>query len=932
MYKCFFAFVVSLITFGLSALTADETLPLQRTVRHHTYENGITSYVWPNESEKMAHIRLIVPVGSVHEEEAERGIAHLIEHLMFRGTTNYSKSEIDAFLHSIDAAMWADGNAFTSFDRTVYWLEVPADNLDAIATALDLMRDWISCATLYHRDIEAERAIVMEEWRLGLGTSADASAAIVPLFLPDSKYLQRLPIGLPEVIEGASPELIRQFYQKWYLHAPVGVVVTGAVDGDVVEGMVADRFASLPQYRSWEQIPNYRISPQPGHRVEIISSPMAHGTGVLLLLNELARPVQTMADERDELLETFFHHMLGVRLTQLAETTPGLYKVDCETDRLVRSHKTHMIIAACGSDKVEPTLRALLRELVRVQRDGFTAAEFKQAADFFCRCAQLAAEMRFFNQKDLADLCTEHFLEHGGVLDPVEGEELLTSLIAELNATDVTQFARELLTDAAIVACVLTDQLPDQLNTNQAALIQLFEALEQEEITPWAAAQLPAWQELVPQLTSIDGIENEIWHPELGILECVLVNGMHVHLYQREGSSETVALRGWASGGLAMLPNDQILAGRVANGLLAEAKLGPFNADGVDHIRAHSPTTLEAQLRLLNRRLDGHCFASDLEEMLQLVHLAFTDQHLSPAAFETAQQEWSMQIDLATRDPASAFDALSIQVNTSSNPLFCLPLMAEVRELPFDDVVTVTRDAFSNPADFDFFLVGDFDLEEVKELMSAYLATIPQSRPRQQHQMELPSLFPAGINVHELMMGCEPQTKVELSFPIALTHPSHQEVVAIRVAERVVRERLHDLLRNRLNSTYHTTTDLHYFLPATHRGCLTIGFCCDPEDAEILARIVLRELRLLLTYGPLEEEVAFVKQQQLRQLEEQFEFNSFWASALRICQIMNWDPTFLNTPDKHLRELTLTQVHNQIKNIIDLKRYTLLLSNPEREN
>ena len=226
-----------------------ERLPLDSTIRTGKLDNGLTYYIRQNaEPAKRAELWLAVNAGSVMEDDNQKGLAHFLEHMLFKGTQRFPSQALLDFLQSIGMKFGPDINAYTSFDETVYTLQIPTDKEVDFAKAFDVLLDWAGAATLSPQDFDKERGVIVEEWRLRDKTaSGRMQDKIVPMLLGDSKYAQRLPIGDMEIIRNAPVDALRSFYEKWYRPDLMAVIAVGDLDVDKTETLIRERFSKLPK-------------------------------------------------------------------------------------------------------------------------------------------------------------------------------------------------------------------------------------------------------------------------------------------------------------------------------------------------------------------------------------------------------------------------------------------------------------------------------------------------------------------------------------------------------------------------------------------------------------------------------------------------------------------------------------------------------------
>ena len=358
-----------------AALT--ETIPVDPLIAVRTLQNGLRSYVRVNRQPAgRAELRLAVKAGSVLEDADQRGLAHFVEHMAFNGTRNFPKQDITAFMQSLGMRFGAHVNAHTGFDETVYELQVPIGNPATLDRALLILEDWAQNVTFDPAEVERERGVILEEWRLGLGADARVRDAQMPVLLNGSRYAERLPIGQPDVLRTASVERLKQFYKDWYRPDLMAVIVVGDFDPSAVEKAITSHFGKLPTSVSPRPRPEYRVPDRPGTRYAITTDKEVTNTVVGVFNWMAARDQQTLGAYRQQMVERLFTGMLSERLDEIANK-PGAPFLAAQTSRglLVRTTEVTALNALVPEDGVARGLTAALTEIERVARFGFAQSE-----------------------------------------------------------------------------------------------------------------------------------------------------------------------------------------------------------------------------------------------------------------------------------------------------------------------------------------------------------------------------------------------------------------------------------------------------------------------------------------------------------------------------------------------------------------------------
>src|SRR5712691_2181952 len=362
------------------AATLGQTVPVDPLITVGTLPNGLRYYIRANrQPQSRAELRLVVNAGSVLEDEDQRGLAHFVEHMSFNGTLHFPKLDVVNFMQSLGVRFGAHVNANTSFDETVFELQIPTDNPAVIDRSLLILEDWAHNVSFDPVAIDKERGVILEEWRLGLGADERIHDTQFPLLLKGSRYAERLPIGKPEIIQNVNHERLKQFYVDWYRPDQMAVIAVGDFDKSAIEAKIKSHFASIPPASSPKPRPAYTVPDQPGTLYSVITDPEATATHIGVYGKMAAREQTTIGAYRQQMVERLFSGMLSARLDEIAHK-PDAPFLGAETDRglFVRSEETTTLDALVTEGGVERGLSALFTEIDRVARFGFTATELNR--------------------------------------------------------------------------------------------------------------------------------------------------------------------------------------------------------------------------------------------------------------------------------------------------------------------------------------------------------------------------------------------------------------------------------------------------------------------------------------------------------------------------------------------------------------------------
>src|SRR5678816_549165 len=405
---------------NVAAAKLEDAVPVDPQITVGTLPNGLRYYIRQNRvPQGRAELRLAVKAGSVLEDNDQRGLAHFVEHMAFNGTRHFPKQDITAFMQALGMRFGAHVNAHTGFDETVYELQVPLGNPATLDQSLTILEDWAQNVTFDPAEVERERGVVLEEWRLGLGADARVRDAQMPLLLNGSRYAERLPIGQPDVLRTASVERLKQFYKDWYRPDLMAVIVVGDVDPAAVEKMITAHFGQIPASVSARPRPDYGVPNRPGTRYAITTDKEVSTTVVGVFNWMAAREQRTLGAYRQQMVERLFTGMLSDRLEEIANK-PGAPFLAAQTSRglLVRTTEVTALNALVPEDGVARGLTAALTEIERVARFGFQQSELdRQKLGTFRYLEQALIERDKSPSAPLADEFIRNFVQD----EPIPG-------------------------------------------------------------------------------------------------------------------------------------------------------------------------------------------------------------------------------------------------------------------------------------------------------------------------------------------------------------------------------------------------------------------------------------------------------------------------------------------------------------------------------
>lgn len=908
--------------FALAApLTAQDAapLPLDPLVTRGTLPNGLTYFIRENRyPEQRAELRLAVRVGSVVEEEDQRGLAHFAEHMAFNGTVSFPKNDIIHYLQSIGSRFGADVNAYTSFDETVYMLEVPTDTGTFLQTGMQILGEWAGAVAYDPAEIDAERGVVIEEWRAGRGAGARIRDQQLPVLLAGSRYADRLPIGTLESLQGFRHEALTRFYRTWYRSDLMAVIAVGDFDADSVEALIRRHFATIPGPTSTAR-PDFTVPPHDSVSVTIATDPEATNSSVALYHLLPRRVVSSMAGFRERYLEQLGLTMLNARFAEITQRAdPPFAFAGASRGTFVATADAFTLFGGVTADGILTGFEAALVELERARRHGFTATELQRTL-----ASEAAGQERLYQERDKqesslrADELVRHFLHAEDVLG-TEGEyRAYQAINPTVTLDEVNAAARALFTPSSPVIAVNTPAATEVATPNAEQVLAVYHDVAARDIAPYRDSVVGS--ELLPVLPEPGTIVAERTIPELEVTEWTLSNGVRVVLKPTDFKNDEVVLGATSPGGTSLYPDSVITSATFADAVAGLGGLGTLSATDLRKVLSGKVASANPSIGERTEGFSGRSNARDVETMLQLVYLRFTAPRRDSSAFVAFRQTMQTALANMSASPQKAFTDTLTAVVTRNSPRV-RPVSAELfDEIDLDRAMAIYRDRFADAGDFTFFLVGAFTLDSLRPLVERYLASLP-STGRVETARDVGPVPPTGVITKEVRKGSEPQSMTMLIFSGPFEWDVEQNHLLASLGE-VLSNRLLDNLREKLGGTYSVSAQIqaNRDYPPVYVGFVQFGSA--PDRVEELEAAVLAEIRALADSGPSEEELVKVREGQIRGAETAMKTNQFWVSRLSDYWQYGDDPLRILAWRERVDALTTERIRDAARQYLSGENY-----------
>jgi zinc protease len=914
---------------ALAGLEAD--MPVDPRIRVGELDNGLRFWIRENSyPANRAELWLVVRAGSMQEDPDQLGLAHFVEHMAFNGTRTYPKQELVRILESFGMRFGAHVNASTGFDATNYFLVIPTDRDDIVDTAFQILEDWAHGVAFDEAEIDKERGVVIEEWRLGLGAGSRIRDQQLPVLFEGSRYADRLPIGKLDVLENFDYEAARRYYRDWYRPDLMGVIAVGDFEADAIEAKIREHFGSIAPAAEDVRPRDYEtLQDADGTRFAIVTDPETTLSTVEFYQFQPLRRQAYHGAYRRSIVEALFMRMFNRRLAEQAQAPdPPFLGAGASQDIFVPTAEAFVMGAGVQDGRVAQGLRAVFAELERVARFGFTDTELAREKSQLMRLFEnIYTEQNVQDSRLFAEEFTRAFLE-GESTPGIDYEwALYQRFMPGIELEEVNRVGQEWLLDDDRVVLVTA---PDKPGLKLPSEDQLLAAMDLGDTT-WLRPYIDTTVDR--PLISVEPLPGSVVEErtieEIGVTEWTLSNGARVVIKPTDFRQEQVLFRAISPGGYSLVPDEDWVAASSAVQVVSSSGFGGFSQREITNLLADKVASVRPIIGPLEEGLIGTAAPRDLEAMFQLAYLTITEPRADETVFDLIRER--MSISLANRDvsPEAAFQE-TVQRTMSQDHPRRRPLSIELLdEMDLEKSYLFYVDRFADVSDFTFVIVGNVQPEDVRPLAEKYLASLP-GQGREETWADEGVRPPRGVITKTVNRGLEPKSLTTIVFsgegPEADVDTENESLSAMA---EVLQTRLREVLREDLGGTYGVNVSAAYLARPTNQYSVSIVFGSDPGRVDELTGEVFREIERLKGAPPAPAEVDSVIESFRRDYELSLQENGFWLSELVNAYDRGKDPRDILGFEESLEKITPEGVRQTAARYFDLDNYVQISLLPE---
>ncbi len=861
---------------------SDRKLPFDEKIRIGKLDNGLTYYIRYNKKpENRAEMRLVVNAGSILEDENQRGLAHFTEHMCFNGTKHFEKNELVNCLESMGIQFGPEINAFTSFDETVYMLTVPTDSAEIMNKAYLVMEDWAHNVSFDSSEIDKERGVIIEEWRIGRGPWQRMLDKYLPVLFQNSRYAERLPIGKKEIVENAEYETLRKFYRDWYRPDLMAFIVVGDIDVDETEQKIKEHFNNLENPVNERQRLSYEVPDHKETLVSVTTDKEAPITVVTVINLADVDRFETYGDYRRMLIYNLFTGMLNQRLQELMEKPePPFINAQVYYGGLwARTKYGYQAFAVVAENGINMGLQALLEENLRVKKYGFTEGELQRYKLNMVRFYEQAYSERDKTESEsYASEYMRNFLED----EPVPGiefeYEFALRTLPGITLDEVNAVAEKLITSSNRVIVINAPEKENIAIPSESELLALAESVEQSDISPYEDKQLAT--KLMESLPTRGAIVERKEIEDIGVTELTLSNRIKVILKPTDFKNDEILMSAFSAGGHSLCADEDHQSAINAVNIVEESGVNDFSSTDLSKILAGKTVSVNPYIDYFFEGFSGSSSPKDLASLFELTYLYFTDPREDTASFRSFINKQKGLYKNLLSDPVQYYYDQYRKIKANNHPRAPrLPTEEDLNSIRFNKALDIYKNRFADASDFTFLFVGAFNVDTIIPLIETYLGSLPDIN-RKESWKDLNIRPPEGKVEEVVKKGMDPKSFVAIYFDKKAQWNEKDEYL-LSVVAQILNRKYIEILREEMSGVYGIRTSAGISKVPYGHAYMQIVFPCSPANIDSLTHTALAEIIKIRDKGVSDEDINKAKEIQRREIEKDLKINSFWLSNLQ---------------------------------------------------
>ena len=927
-------FLCGMISFktGFSQFNLTSKLTIDPNVKIGKLSNGLTYYIRKNvKPEKKVQLRLAINAGSILEDADQQGLAHMMEHINFNGSTHFPKNELVSYLQSIGVQFGADLNAYTGFDETVYILPIPTDDSLKVDKGFTILEDWAGNATLSVEEIDKERGVVLEESRLGKGANERMRNKYFPLLLNGSKYSERLPIGKDSILKNFKAESLIRFYKTWYRPNLMAVIVVGDIDPAYAEKEIIKHFSHFKNPANAKPRPKEIAIAERKVAASMVLTDKEQPRNILQVFNyvEKDKTISTWNDYRESIIENLFNTIISQRFSEMTQQpNPPFIFGTATFGGFIRGYRSFMNIALLNDRPVKDAIDALITGTESVKKYGVLPTELERAKSSLLNQIESAYKDKDKTESaELVGVYLNNFLTNSPAIGISDKTNFIKQILPTISLTEVNALTKRMETTQGKFSLLMaSDKSKNPLPTDK----ELNTLIDAAHLIPVKAYEEKAVAKTLLDKAPIAGkVVNEILNKALGTTNWELNNGITISIKQTDFSNDEIKMDAWRWGGITKYPVEDKMNVTIATTAIQVMGIRDLSPTDLRKFLSGKTVSATPYLNPNDEGIEGSSSVKDFETFLQLVHLYFTQPRLDSSLFKGFISSQKSSIENMKANPNFYFADTLNKIQYKDHPWAPnFPSAADYDKINLARAFAIYKEIYGNAYGMHFTFVGNIDPIKAKPLIESYLGSLPGTA--KEIKFNDVGLRPVkGLVEAYVNKGAAKQSRVTIIFSGESKY-SLDESLKLDALTEVLNIKIIETLREQMSGIYGGGMRGSLINRPYNNYNITIGFPCGPENVDKLTTALFKILNDAIEKGIEQKDLDKVKETLKKQNQDRLTRNEFWLDALSKAFIEKDDPTWHLEYTQKVDALTTNELQQLAKKYFDMKNYIKAVLNPEK--
>ncbi|MBR1934384.1 MAG: insulinase family protein [Prevotella sp.] len=864
-------------------------IPVDDQVRIGRLDNGLTYYIrynnWP---EQRAEFYIAQRVGSIQENDDQRGLAHFLEHMCFNGTEHFKGNDIVKWCETIGVKFGRDLNAYTSIDQTVYNISnVPTTREGIVDSCLLILHDWADGLLLEPEEIDKERGVIHEEWRLRTSAQMRMLERDLPRLYPNSKYGHRMPIGLMEIVDNFKPEVLRAYYEKWYRPDNQAILVVGDVDVDKVEQKIKDLFSPIKMPENPAPVVAEAV-PDNDEAIIVVDKDKEMQYSIVELLFKSDPIPDEIKTSMQYLVIDFVKDaaigMLNDRLAELAQKPDCPYlQGSAEYGRylLSKTKDAFAVDALPKEGQTEAALKAVLVEARRAAEFGFTATEYQRYKQNFESQLdkQYSNKDKRYNSQFVRQY-VNHYLDNEPIPSIDVYYQTMKQLVPMLPLEAVNALIKEMVAtnDSNMVVLNMNQEKEGAVYPTEQSLKQAIDEARAQQIE--AYVDNVKNEPLITQLPTPGKIVKEVAGPKFDYKELTLSNGATVVLKQTDLKKDQVIITSEGFGGSSIYGEQDYANIKMFGDAIEASGLGNFSHTELEKALAGKIASASMALGTDRANITGSSTPTDVETMLQLVYLYFTNINKDQDSYDNMMKTTELMLKNKLLQPEAVFsDSLTLTIQ-NHNKRFAPLTMDDLQQVNYDRILQMAKEQTANAAAYTFTIIGNYDEATLRPLIEQYLASLPGDAKNVVKGKDVEDMFKGEV-VNNFKRKMEtPKAIALMVWANTDMKYSLENIVRADMVGQMLTMVYTEKIREEASAAYSVMAQAGISRDDYRTTGTVLVYCpMKPEKGDVATKIMLDEVNNMAKSVELEK-LNKVKEYMLKNIDDQAKTNNYWIRTI----------------------------------------------------